>query len=59
MYAFRDEENSDSNKDGKVSLQEAIAYMSARHRAVRSGRLTPVIQGEYDLTKVFLDNSKN
>jgi len=54
MLAFRDTETSDTNKDNKVSIKEALEYAKSRHSFTRRKSLKPFIQSSVDPDKVFL-----
>ncbi len=55
MLAFRDWRVSDTNKDGKVSISEAVEYAKQRNSYSRNKQQEPFIQSDLDPKKVFLN----
>ncbi len=54
LLAFRDVKGSDSNQDGRVSIDEAVEYARQRHSYTIKGDQFPFIQSEIDPGTVFL-----
>ena len=52
--AFRNVRESDTNEDGRVTLNEAFDYAKSRHSWTKSGEDTPLLISDLDASKVTI-----
>ncbi len=54
FQAFRNSRESDSNKDGKVTIAEAFDYAKNKHAWAKNGRVQPQLFFEFDITNLSI-----
>lgn len=57
MEAYNNKKESDKNKDGKISIQEAFEYGKEKHPYTKPGKKshTPLLESEMDVKKISIE----